>query len=180
MISFGRTHGSSRAGGANRWRSNEQAKPERHPSTVRGASRKLARAMQGLARNATGRALSLPPPARPTEPTLRTGRTQRRGQANRSRQQAEGSRRFQPRLPTAVLLWLALAWVASNLTLVALRSDLTRVRYDLSHASALLGQLDEESRALTLELRKLYDPRRLREIALARGFGPPERIVELP
>ena len=65
-------------------------------------------------------------------------------------------------------------------TVVALRSDLTRVRYELSQASAELRQLDEEGRALTLELRKLHDPRRLSEIAKARGFGPPERVVELP
>ena len=115
--------------------------------------------------------------ARPTEPTRRPTRGRR---PHPSRQQAKGDRGFRLRPPTAVLLWLAVAWIASNLTLVALRSDLTRVRYDLSQASAELGQLDEESRALTLELRKLYDPRRLREIALARGFGPPERIVELP
>jgi cell division protein FtsL len=89
-----------------------------------------------------------------------------------------GGLRFRP--PTAALVWAALAIVAANLTIVALRSDLTRVRYDLSQASAELRQLDEEGRVLTLEFRKLQDPRRLSEIAKSRGFGPPERIVDLP
>ncbi len=84
------------------------------------------------------------------------------------------------RVPTAVLMWVALAMVASNLTLVALRSDITRTRYDLSQGVGELQQLDEQSRALTLQLRQLHDPRRLNEIARARGFGPPERIVVLP
>jgi len=96
----------------------------------------------------------------------------------RSRLQPGRSTRF--RLPTAVVLWVALSMVASNLTLVALRSDLTRVRYELSQGTGEMRRLNEEHRALTLTLRKLRDPRRLRAIARARGFGPPERIVELP
>jgi hypothetical protein len=88
--------------------------------------------------------------------------------------------RLRFRLPTAILLWVALALVASNLMLVALRSDVTRVRYQLSQASAELQRLDEEGRTLTLKLGELKNPRRLAEIARTRGFGPPERIVELP
>jgi hypothetical protein len=86
---------------------------------------------------------------------------------------------FPFRLSNSVLLWLTLAFVASNLTLAALRSDVTSARYELSQASALLRELEEENRALTLTLRELQDPRRLAEIARARGFGPPEHIVEL-
>lgn len=89
---------------------------------------------------------------------------------------ASGSRL---RVPTAVLIWVALALVASNLTLVALRSEITRVRYEVSQGTGELQQLDEQGRALTLRLRQLHDPRRLNEIARARGFGAPERIVEL-
>jgi cell division protein FtsL len=88
--------------------------------------------------------------------------------------------RLRVRLPTSILLWGALALVASNLSLVALRSDVTRVRYELSQASAELRRLDEESRGLTLKLGELKSPRRLAEIARSRGFAPPERIVELP
>jgi hypothetical protein len=108
---------------------------------------------------------------------------QRLGEDARSRALSRFGRGDTPsrfRLPTAVLVWVALATVASCLALVALRSDLTRVRYELSQASVELRQLDEEKRTLTLRLRELYDPRRLSEIARARGFGPPERIVELP
>ena len=91
----------------------------------------------------------------------------------------QGKARLSFRLTNSVLLWLTLALVASTLTLVALRSDLTRIRYGLSQASAELRELDEESRTLTLTLRELQDPRRLAEIARARGFIPPEHIVEL-
>ena len=72
------------------------------------------------------------------------------------------------------------SFISTHDLLVALRSDVTRVRYQLSQASAELQRLDEESRALTLQLGELKNPRRLAEIARTRGFGSPERIVELP
>ena len=177
MTSLRRKHTSSRGRAGNHWRSKDHESVERDANALRkalAASRKLGPAMRNLARKTSGEAHALRRWAGPTEATRRGGRTRA------GRRDAGRDRRFRLRVPTVVLLWLAFSWVASNLTLVALRSDLTRVRYDLSQASTLLGQLDEDNRVLTLALRKLHDPRRLREIALARGFGPPERIVELP
>ena len=156
MISLGRNRRVVRSKGTNRWHSEANQSVRRQPSAlsvVLHAARRLTRRVQRLSEDARSRALS------------RFGRS-------------DTPSRF--RLPTAVLIWVALATVASCLTLVALRSDLTRVRYELSQASVELRQLDEERRTLTLRLRELHDPRRLSEIARARGFGPPERIVELP
>ena len=156
MISLGQTRRVVRSRGTNRWRSEANQSVRRQPSALSvllRAPRRLARRVQRLGEDARSKALS----------------RFRRGDA---------PSRF--RMPTAVLVWVAVATVASCLTLVALRSDLTRVRYELSQASVELRQLDEENRTLTLRLRELHDPRRLSEIARVRGFGPPERIVELP
>ena len=155
MISFGNPRRAER-GASNRWRSDARLRAKREPR-LRGALLRAARWVAELSQRVAE--------------NLDNG--------NFSLFGFETSRlRF--RLPTAILLWVALALVASNLTLVALRSDITRIRYEISQASAELQRLDEESRTLTLELGELKNPRRLAKIARSRGFGPPERIVELP
>ena len=40
-------------------------------------------------------------------------------------------------------------------------------------------RLREERAALRVAVRRLHDPERLERLAQARGFGPPERVLEL-
>jgi len=169
-----------RNGAGNRWRSNAKASPPQPPGTLGrlgAAPRGLARVLGRLAGEARTRSPALFGQIGARIGGRISGPT--RGTTRELARQG-GDQGARSRLPTAPLVGAALAIVAASLTIVALRSDLTHVRYQLSQASAELRQLDEEGRALTLELRKLHDPRRLGEIAKARGFGPPERVVELP
>ena len=68
-------------------------------------------------------------------------------------------------------VWLALA---------ALRVDLIRVRYGLSTALAAERGLLEERRTELARVGTLRDPARLGRLAREGGFGPPERVIELP
>ena len=76
-------------------------------------------------------------------------------------------------------LWLA-AVLLAGLAIAALRIDLFPVRYGLSEALAEERELLEQRRVELARVGSLRDPARLGELARQRGFGPPERVVELP
>jgi len=69
--------------------------------------------------------------------------------------------------------------VLGGLLLVSLRMAIVRTRYALADAVATETALLDRQRRASVELRGLRDPRRLVGLAEARGFGRPERVVEL-
>lgn len=71
------------------------------------------------------------------------------------------------------------AAVALGLAMVALRSDMIRMRYALAAAMREERDLLQERRELVAQLRSLRDPARLAGLARGRGFVRPERVLEL-
>jgi len=69
--------------------------------------------------------------------------------------------------------------LASALFLVALRSEVLRLRHALANAVAEEQELSERKRRLTVEMRKLRDPGHLTHLARDLGFGHPERLLHL-
>jgi cell division protein FtsL len=86
-------------------------------------------------------------------------------------------------LPPRTLRRLAtaggLAIVLSSLGIVALRTEILRARYELGDLVAEEARLREERSALRVAVRRLRDPERLERLAQKRGFGPPERVLDL-
>jgi len=68
---------------------------------------------------------------------------------------------------------------AAYVGLVALRGEIQRLAYDLGAAVQQETQLLERERSAAVDVRRLRDPRRLREIAAQQGFVVPERVIEL-
>jgi len=77
--------------------------------------------------------------------------------------------------------WLAVAvgTLAAALMVASLRVSILRLRYQLSAAVVEETDLLGRQRAMTVELRELRDPSRLRELATQQGFARPERVVQL-
>ena len=76
-------------------------------------------------------------------------------------------------------LIIALGTLAAALILASLRVSILRLRYDLSAALSEETHLLEQQRAVTVKLRELRDPSRLRELAKELGLGRPERVIQL-
>ena len=77
--------------------------------------------------------------------------------------------------------WMAItvgALVAA-LMVASLRVSILRLRYQLSAAVTEETELLARQREITVELRELRDPTRLRELATERGFARPERVIQL-
>ena len=87
-------------------------------------------------------------------------------------------RRRERRRRLLVAAGIAGALVAA-LALASLRLEIFRLRYALAEAVAVEQELLERRRALVVEVARLRDPRRLRRIARERGFGLPERVIQL-
>jgi cell division protein FtsL len=87
------------------------------------------------------------------------------------------------RLPPRTLRLLAsvggLVIVLSSLGIVAFRTEILRVRYELGDLVAEEATLREERAALRVAVRRLRAPERLERLARERGFGPPERVLDL-
>jgi hypothetical protein len=77
--------------------------------------------------------------------------------------------------------WLAITagTLAAALMVVSLRVSILRLRYQLSAAVTEETELLARQREITVELRELRDPTRLRELAEKRGFARPERVIQL-
>lgn len=78
--------------------------------------------------------------------------------------------------------WLApllIGAVAAALLLVSLRVEILRLRYAVMDAVAEESRLQRQQSALTVEVRRLRDPKRLAAIAAENGFARPERVVPL-
>jgi hypothetical protein len=71
------------------------------------------------------------------------------------------------------------AAIVFALGLAVLRVDVIRLRYALAGADSHERKLREQSRDLVVEMRSLRDPVKLAEIARERGFGVPDRVLDL-
>jgi hypothetical protein len=85
----------------------------------------------------------------------------------------DAGQRALPLLP--ITLGVFFAYVG----LVALRGEIQRLAYELGASVQTEQQLLERERAAQVAVRRLRDPRRLRELAAAQGFVVPERVIAL-
>ena len=90
------------------------------------------------------------------------------------------SRAVPRRAPTRFVGVLLAASLLAGLPLAGLRVQLTTLQYRLGEALRAEHGLDEERRALRVELQRLRNPKRLAEIAAREGFVRPSHVIELP
>jgi hypothetical protein len=83
------------------------------------------------------------------------------------------------RSPRALLPALVALFVAA-FALVALRTEVLKLRYELGQRLEQERVLDARQRDLTVRMRRLREPRALAERAAELGFGRPERVIDLP
>jgi|GEM_PF-3055499 len=105
-------------------------------------------------------------------PTLARERTELVG-----RDFAEAPRRARSR--ARLRLPIAIGAMAAALLLVTLRVHILRVRYALAEVASEEQALLEAKRRLTVRVRELRDPARLRKLAAERGFARPERVLAI-
>ena len=105
----------------------------------------------------------------------------------RERRYVRGLAAPRSRAPARARARIALPWLplilglfVGGVALVALRGAIVRARYELGSALQREARLLELDRAAAVSVRRLRDPRRLRELAVERGFVVPERVIELP
>ena len=82
-------------------------------------------------------------------------------------------------LPTGLLGWLIAVGCTCALGLTALRIDILRMRYALADAVQAERTLTLQRSQHTAQVESLRDPARLAELAEERGFGRPQRVLEL-
>ena len=87
--------------------------------------------------------------------------------------------RSQGRRPLRPWLAIAVGTLAAALMVASLRVSILRLRYQLSAAVTEETELLASQREITVELRELRDPTRLRELAMKQGFARPERVIQL-
>ena len=77
--------------------------------------------------------------------------------------------------------WVAITvgTLAAALMVASVRVSILRLRYQLSAAVTEETELLAQQREITVELRELRDPTRLRELATKQGFARPERVIQL-
>lgn len=90
---------------------------------------------------------------------------------------AEPPRRARSR--ARLRLPIAVGTVLAALLLVTLRVHILRVRYALAEVASQEQALLESKRQMTVRVRELRDPGRLRRLAAERGFARPERVIAL-
>ncbi len=81
--------------------------------------------------------------------------------------------------PSRFTIPLIASVVLAALILVGLRIDLIRMRYAGADALAVEQELRDQKLAITVEMRKLRDPKQLSRRAKELGFVHPERVVDL-
>jgi hypothetical protein len=85
-------------------------------------------------------------------------------------------RRRASRLIAPTLVGLLIAAIG----LVALRTEVLKLRYELAALHEREQTLDAQTRDLTVQMRQLRDPRRLSARASTLGFRRPDRLIDLP
>lgn len=77
------------------------------------------------------------------------------------------------------LVPVIVAIVIGALLLVGLRNDITRMRYASADALTLERKLRDEKRSITVQFRRLREPKLLSVEAAMRGFAKPDRVITL-
>ena len=77
------------------------------------------------------------------------------------------------------LVPLALAMLVAAIALVALRTEVLKLRYELARGLEREQELGAERRDLTVRMRQLRDPMRLAQRANELGFVRPQRVIDL-
>jgi len=102
---------------------------------------------------------------------------------NRSRMRGLVGRDFSAferrRTPRALLPALLALFIAA-FGLVALRTEILKLRYELAHQLERESALDAQQRDLTVRMRQLREPRQLAQRAAELGLERPERVIDLP
>jgi hypothetical protein len=83
------------------------------------------------------------------------------------------------RAPRRLLGLLLGGALLAALPLAGLRVQLTTLQYRLGESLRAEQSLDEERRALRVELQRLSNPKRLAEIAAREGFVRPAQVIDL-
>jgi hypothetical protein len=86
---------------------------------------------------------------------------------------------FERRRTPRVLLPALIALFISAFALVALRTEVLKLRYELADQLERESALDAQQRDLTVRMRQLREPRQLAERAAELGFGLPDRVIDL-
>lgn len=86
---------------------------------------------------------------------------------------------FDQRRASRALTPALIAVFIAAIGLVALRTEVLKLRYELAALHERERTLDARQRDLTVHMRQLRDPRRLAERAAALGFRRPERLIDL-
>ena len=87
---------------------------------------------------------------------------------------------FEYRGSKRVLLPALLALFVAAFGLVALRTEILKLRYELAHQLERESSLDARQRDLTVRMRQLREPHQLAQRAAQLGFERPERVIDLP
>ena len=84
-----------------------------------------------------------------------------------------------PRKPSS-LIPAAIAILLSAFALTSLRTEVTKLQYDLTAQLELEQDLRSRQGQLTVEMRQLREPRQLAQRAAQLGFERPQRVIDLP
>jgi hypothetical protein len=87
---------------------------------------------------------------------------------------------FERRRLPRVLLPALIALFIGAFGLVALRTEILKLRYELAHQLEHESALGAQQRDLTVRIRQLRAPRQLAQRAAALGFERPGRVIDLP
>ncbi|MEN8181140.1 MAG: hypothetical protein ABFS46_01245 [Myxococcota bacterium] len=83
------------------------------------------------------------------------------------------------RLQRTMVGAVGVAVVLCALSIVALRTEILRTRYQLADLIEEEARLRDQRAELRVALSRLRAPERLARLARERGFGPPDRVIEL-
>lgn len=78
-----------------------------------------------------------------------------------------------------VLLPALMALFVAAFGLVALRTEILKLRYELAHQLERESALGAQQRDLTVHMRQLREPHQLAQTAARLGFERPERVIDL-
>jgi hypothetical protein len=107
------------------------------------------------------------------------GEARRKGSAPRDELRRDWSAPRARRRRRIVWAPIFAATVISLLALAALRVSILRTRYALGETLQRETELLGRERSAAVAAREERDPHRLRELAAERGFGRPERVIDL-
>ncbi len=78
-----------------------------------------------------------------------------------------------------LLVVLFVAILLPALSLVALRTEIIRLRYELADSVRTEQRVADTKRELTVEVRQLRDPARLNRLAVEMGLSLPQQVIQV-